>query len=141
MQGTRNDIRFKHPTLNNISFITNKNFEPENFKGFNNLSVNLEIRVPEPEINDDKEEYLVTLDVKIGEQNNYYPFEINISYMAVFEWDGQSDIEKDDFLNINAPAILYSYCRPVISNITGLSEFPPLDLPFYNFTNKKTLDK
>lgn len=38
-------------------------------------------------------------------------------------------------MNVNAPALLYSYIRPVIAEMTGNSMFPRYNLPFMNFTN------
>lgn len=35
-------------------------------------------------------------------------------------------------LNVNAPALLLSYMRPIVANITSSSIFPAYHLPFVN---------
>ncbi len=42
----------------------------------------------------------------------------------------------DKLLNQNAPSLLLSYVRPVISQLTGASPFEAFNIPFMNFTNR-----
>ncbi|WP_165958637.1 protein-export chaperone SecB [Macrococcoides bohemicum] len=136
MSGERKDISFNHPTLEQVHFHINDDFLPDEFNGFENMDYTIKIK--ELNQNNEKvEKSLISFHLTLGGKDIRYPFEISITYKAIFEWTNQSEIEKNDFLKINAPAILYSYCRPVISNLTGYSGFPPLDLPFYNFTKEE----
>lgn len=141
MSGIRTDLSFTNPTLNKVTFKVNKDFDEENFTGIDNLNYNLTLKEKN---NDNKEENsneevstLVIFELNIGEQNKNDPFLLSVEYQAEFKWSNKSNLERESFLKINAASILYSYCRPIIHNITGLSEFPPLNLPFYNFTNKE----
>lgn len=45
---------------------------------------------------------------------------------------------KDDFMNINAPAILFPYIRAYISTLTALSGINPIILPTLNLSERKT---
>lgn len=44
---------------------------------------------------------------------------------------------KDDFMNINAPAILFPYIRAYISSLTALSGINPIILPTLNLSERK----
>lgn len=52
---------------------------------------------------------------------------------SAFRWD--NEVENEDLLlKQNAPALLFSYIRPIIATITASSKYPAYDLPFVNFT-------
>lgn len=40
---------------------------------------------------------------------------------------------SEAMLKCNAPALLLSYMRPIVANITNVSKFPVYNLPFVNF--------
>lgn len=53
----------------------------------------------------------------------------------------EKEIEATDFdnlLQINAPAMLLSYARPIVSLITVQAGMKPLNFPFLNFTKSET---
>ena len=63
------------------------------------------------------------------------PFFISITQLGEFQYP--SDLDKTDLenlLNINAPAVLLSYIRGIISQITAFSGYPALIIPLMNFT-------
>ena len=52
-----------------------------------------------------------------------------------FKWNSINDDELvDKFLNFNAPALLLSNIRSIITQLTAFSGFPALILPLYDFT-------
>jgi preprotein translocase subunit secB len=62
------------------------------------------------------------------------PFFISITQLGEFEYP--SDLDRTDLenlLNINAPAVLLSYIRGLISQITAFSGYPALIIPLINF--------
>ncbi|QGN60291.1 MULTISPECIES: protein-export chaperone SecB [Leuconostoc] len=65
----------------------------------------------------------------------------NISYTAEFVWKDNINKEQiDSFLAVSAPALLLSYIRNTLSNLTASAKLSILDLPFYDFReneNKK----
>ena len=42
----------------------------------------------------------------------------------------------DQLLRQNAPALLLSYLRPTVAQITSSSEFETFDIPFVNFSGQ-----
>ncbi|WDT64697.1 protein-export chaperone SecB [Companilactobacillus crustorum] len=69
---------------------------------------------------------------KIEEQ----PFIIVISMTAKFKWPKDTPEEvENSFIKINGPSLILSYIRPVVSSVTGLSEFNTQNVPFIDFTN------
>lgn len=136
MSGERYDIKFEDPKLNKMIFDINDNFSEEEYDGLNNMKYNLNIKdISTNEQDETENSSLVIFNLIIGETSSKYPFKVEIEYQSIFHWNETSDIEKNSFLKINAPAILYSYCRPIISNISNLSKYPSLNIPFYNFTD------
>lgn len=81
----------------------------------------------------------VLLEARIGDNNT--PFKIDADIGATFAWD-ESFTEKqvEILLNQNAPSLLLSYLRSIVSNATSSSLYGSYDIPFMNFTNneKKT---
>lgn len=62
------------------------------------------------------------------------PFFLSITEKGIFEWNEETeeDIVKK-LLDINAPSILLSYMRSMISQITAFSGYPALIIPLINF--------
>ena len=55
--------------------------------------------------------------------------------MANFRWMEGFEKEQIDLLvSQNAPALLLSYARPIISMTTNASHYPAYNIPFINFT-------
>lgn len=53
-------------------------------------------------------------------------------------WKEKLDEEKvHKLLNQNAPSLLLSCLRPVISQLTAASPFGTVNIPFMNFTNQE----
>ena len=63
------------------------------------------------------------------------PFFISIIQSGVFEYP--KDIDKKmlkGLLNVSAPAVLLSYIRGMISQVTAFSGYPALIIPLINFS-------
>ncbi|HAN09062.1 MAG TPA: hypothetical protein DCP90_00430 [Clostridiales bacterium] len=97
--------------------------EIERFEG--NAKINLKVNIFEK-----KEEFIETA-----------PFFIKVVMEGIFEWDITLDDEMLKYLlNSNAPAILFSYIRPHILNITVSAGFPPVILPLMDFTENEIVN-
>lgn len=119
-------FKFSDPKLIEISFDINETFNKDNFEGFNiKNSV-------DKEINDNSTEGIVSLKLTIGERNSSYPFYIEICNRAIFKCDDSNMFDK--LIDTNAPALLLSYLRPIVSLLTSQAGFPSFNLPFINFT-------
>lgn len=119
-------FQFRDPQLVNLEFAINEEFNEEIFTGFS-----IESEIHNGIIEKDKEA-LVTLRLKIGDKSDKYPFCILVTMSGDFMCDKEEFFEK--LLQTNAPALLLSYARPIISLITAQAGFPSFNLPFMNFT-------
>ena len=64
------------------------------------------------------------------------PFQFNMEIEGLFTWTeelGEKEELLETMLSQNAPAILYSYLRPLITLITVEADMPPLVIPLMNF--------
>ena len=83
-------------------------------------------------------EAYVSLTLKIGDIGTRQPFNITVKMCAKFFWDESIDTERvKKMLNINAPAVLLSYIRPIVYSMTGSSRYSALSIPFIDFTQEE----
>jgi len=76
----------------------------------------------------------VTLKVSLFKDKPDAPFECTVVYQGLFSWEKDVPAEKvEQYLKCNAAALLYSYVRPLITQLTAMSNLPVLTLPFMNF--------
>jgi preprotein translocase subunit SecB len=62
------------------------------------------------------------------------PFKIETIHEGVFKWaESITDEQANVLLKINAPAVLLSYDRSIISQLTSYSGIPQLIVPLINF--------
>ncbi len=80
---------------------------------------------------------IVELSIEIGEESSRSPFFCAVKMSANFKWEN-TDRDINALLSQNAPALLLSYARPIISNVTSSSPFPTFNLPFMDFTENVT---
>lgn len=62
------------------------------------------------------------------------PFTLEVEIEGAFIWEDIDSESLKGFLRINAPAVMYSYFRPLVSNLTLSAGLPPLVLPLIDFT-------
>jgi len=76
----------------------------------------------------------VSLTVSIFKDKTDAPFWCTIIYQGLFSWnEGVASQKVDEYLKCNAPALLYSYIRPIVTQLTVSADLPALTLPFMNF--------
>lgn len=62
------------------------------------------------------------------------PFKISVSIEGIFSWNDSIDkIHLRNYLNYNAPSVLLSYVRSVVSMITAYAGLPKVMIPLINF--------
>lgn len=124
-------FQFSNPALLKLDFKINNSFcsnDGEEIK----LTLKVETRINREK---NAEEALVVLCVNIGETTASSPFYVYAEESANFKWQrGAYDEEAiNRLLKQNAPALLLSYLRPIIANITGASPYSAYNIPFMNF--------
>ncbi|HAA1838301.1 TPA_asm: hypothetical protein GD944_06490 [Campylobacter jejuni] len=87
--------------------------------------------------NKEKDKFLVQLDLNIKANNNNKKNIYNISTSIVSLIEFEVKDEQNEFLLNNAVAIMFSYLRPMIAQITMLSGFPPYHLQPVSFEQFK----
>lgn len=125
-------FQFKNPSLSSMKFHENKYFS---LKNGNEIEIQTHISVSNSRIASNKA--IVKLQIVLGEENSTAPFYLETIFMAEFNWE--HDLTEKDvtgLLDQNAPALLLSYARPIISLITNASHFPAYNIPFINFKGK-----
>lgn len=120
-------IQFDMPVLIKCEYTENSDVQ----QGISDISINIENKYKKDADNNIAN---VKLDVKVGEKNNRSPFYINVIFSANFKWENEIT-NPDDFLNVNAPALLYSYVRPIVSSLVSNTKFVRFDLPFMDFSS------
>lgn len=70
----------------------------------------------------------------IGQQDITTPFVCNVEMVGKFKVEEEVTPEFfQSLLDANAPALLMSYARPIVSLVTAQAGFPAFNIPFVNF--------
>lgn len=127
------NFQFSDPSLEYIEFEENKNFVCDNDS--ENIFIQTNMKKDVKMVS--KNEAVVKISIKIGMDDKMPPFKLQAVISAVFKWDDTIEEKlRDVFLKQNAPALLTSYLRPIISMVTNASKYPAYNLPFINFVNE-----
>lgn len=123
------NFQFQNPRIIECSFIDNLLFSG---KEKQTLPFTLSHDIKRTE-SDNKA--TVSLTAEIGSENKEdvaYPFYLKIIITAGFKWEKDAFEEPmiNDLLNYNAPTLLISYIRPMISSILLQTRHKAFDLPF-----------
>ena len=115
-------------------FKVNKNFN------FHDEEILLEIdnNIRISEVPNEKMISMVMLNLMFFKDKSFEesPFKLELEIEGLFGWE--KELEEDlaqleILLKENAPAILYSYLRPLITSISIEANLPPLVIPLMNF--------
>jgi len=99
------------------------------------LEFKTDIKIEKNE-NEEKAVVILTLEIFDEKYLKKYPFYIKSEIKGFFSWNKElKDI--DTYLKVNAPAVLLSYLRSIIVQLTVFAGYPPLNLPLINFSLKK----
>ena len=131
---TESNFRFNPPYLTAMDFVINQSYRREKNE-VAPVSLYLQTNVSRnPEDFDSKVELIVKLNHDdIGNSVPDAPFWITVSYSSKFTWEKGIPKEMvERFLRVNAPAVLLSYIRPLVAQITSCSPFPTYNIPFLN---------
>lgn len=120
-------FQFQNPRILSFLIIKNEDFDKDKFNGFS-ISTNVSTQT----LIDDKEAK-VSLEIKIGDRTEQYPFFMLVETYSLFKNDGADNF--NELLKVNAPALLLSNVRPIIALMTSQLGFKPFYIPFMNFTD------
>lgn len=124
------NFQFSEINLKEVKFFTNDEFEKETNRELEE-TISFETRVCHA---DNKERNaLVELVIAIGGGKS--PYNIEMIMRGIFEWNNKmSDELAEQLLKTNAPALLLSYARPIMTNLTMNGRFNTVNIPYIDFT-------
>lgn len=100
------------------------------------LEIDSEIKIGKRNEKEMTVEVLLALEFFKHQIFDTVPFKLEMEIDGVFGWNDEQDKDQerlDILLKENAPAILYSYLRPVITGTSIDANLPPLVIPLMNF--------
>ena len=130
----KSNLQFSNPVLTRLEFEIHKSFKAD---GPIEMPINIKreiVRNADGDVPINMAQVAVTLSV--GNKDSSTPFYIEADEEAKFKWnEGMfNEVQIEDLLKLNATALLLSYLRPVISNITSSSPYPAYNLPYLDLT-------
>jgi len=122
------------PRIKKFEFKLNEDYK---FDGELKLEMNNNIQIVKG-VDENAQQAIVTLSIGIFESFEFdqVPFQITVDIEGHFRWNDTLDdngTSLESLLKQNAPAILYSYTRPIITMMTVEANMPPLVIPLLNF--------
>lgn len=129
----QSDFQFNTPVLTKFEFNNSEKIHSKNIA--NDLA--FAIRVSRSEINP---EAIVEVCLKINDDSGKFGFWIVAKIGASFKWEPSLTNDNiNGLLTQNAPALLISYLRPIVAEITRCSPVGSVDIPFID-VSEKTVD-
>jgi preprotein translocase subunit SecB len=120
-------FRFDGYKVDNICFKSNPNFH---FKDPVDIDFSIDVNVL---IDENNTEGIVTLNTKIFEDADNYPFSLSLEIYGHFSTDdAMSPDQFKKFCEVNGTATLFPFLRSIVSDITKAANIPPLALPLIN---------
>jgi len=117
-------------SLENITLMDLR-FSLGNFTVEHSDKIRMNINAISPKVEEIDKEFSTILMVTLL-HSDFENFKVAIRVKGNFEIDGELDFKLEDFMNINAPAIIYPYIRQIIRH-TSLESNQPIILPVVDF--------
>lgn len=129
---TQSGFQFANPIISKINYVIHPEFKRDKDEV---LTITNSFKTNINRSKTDRKA-IVELNISIGDNDSQKePFYIELTIGASFKWDeAYSEETVCDLLSVNAPALLLSYARPIVSTITNMSPYASYNIPFYNFT-------
>lgn len=130
-------FQFNDPEIIESIFLINENYKETVDIDDVNFNINVKITKHEDESPAEVTLTVANFDFPNIEEVESTPYYLYVTMRALFFWDDSlKNEELNNFLQINAPSLIFSYLRPYISQLTSNSKYGPLNIPFINFTNQ-----
>ena len=119
------EIYFTAPCIEQINFKKTINFEGIK----NDIALNVDVQNTEP-VQIGTNEYYYGLKITISGDDA--PFLLSLQLYANFSLDDEDSANAKKLLKKKGTEILYSYARPLITDIVVKAGLPPLTIPYMN---------
>ena len=131
------EFQFSQPFLIDMSFHINEDYARADDTSAVNLPTSLNVQRPSVKECVDNTA-VVILEVHVGEKSALSPYEVAVKMGANYRWGSSFSADMvDKLLSQNAPSLLLSYIRPLITQITEASSLGAIHLPFFNFVSDR----
>lgn len=121
----KSKFQFSNPCLINLVFSINDGFESSNFE---TLKMTGKTKILKSKEHNNA---VVEFSIILGDKSTSSPYYINATMKSEFKWEeGLDEDAVDSLLKANAPSLILGYLRPIIANITNMSEYPVFNIPF-----------
>ena len=118
-------IRFTSPSIEQIEFKKVSNFKEVK----KDIALNVDVQHTEP-VPLSETEFYYGLKITISGEES--PFSLSIQLAASFELEAEDSSDVKKILETKGTEILYSYARPIITDIVVKAGLPPLTIPYVN---------
>lgn len=125
---SKSKFQFSNPVLSRIEFSFNKEFA---LKKEDEITMKMEFSVQTEEKSSN--EARVSLVCELGDKSSQSPFWLLAEEEAFFKWEFLDVVLADKLLKQNAPSLLLSYLRPIVTQVTQASPCGAYNIPFMNF--------
>lgn len=117
-------------SIEKIEFLKNDNYSQKE------IALEFKSKVNIKNQRENQAEVFLNFTIFDKEKFTEIPFFIDITMKGIFKWEEETpeDMVKS-LLNTNAPAVLLSYIRSIISQITAYSGYSTLIIPLINFND------
>jgi preprotein translocase subunit SecB len=95
--------------------------------------------IPSGILNRKENTFILNLETKISDKSD--GIDIKVEAEGEFSYENISEEQLENFLYVNASAILFPYIRAYISSLTSLSGIKPINLPTLNLVSLKQVLK
>lgn len=119
------EIYFTAPSIEQIDFKKTTNFEEIK----NDIALNIDVQNTEPVLIGSNEYYY---GLKIIISGDDAPFSLSLQLSANFSLDKEDSVNATKVLEKKGTEILYSYARPLITDVLVKAGLPPLTIPYMN---------
>lgn len=126
----KSGFQFTTPKITELQFKSNKDFDPNK-----NFGIPITYKTRQKETGQFSAN--ISLTMKIGLEESFYPFFILATIEAEFIWDENLNNKTiKELLDRNSIVLLISYLRPLISQTTVNAGYAPLNIPYLDVRDK-----
>ena len=121
-------FQFVHPYLVELHFVSHS----DAYTGVDDIEMQNSFRIQikrRPEENRAN----VELELETNMEKENVPFELRVRVASDFIWEDLDEKAVEVMLKQNAQALLLGYMRPIVANVTNVSNVSVYNLPFVNF--------
>ena len=109
-----------------------KDLAAQRFDGFGEAGLESSVEVGNDA--NDSTRHFVKLGIRmLGTETVQPPYTLDVEIIGIFHCGSSETANRDLFIQVNGPAVLYGSIRELVMQLTSRGPFPPLVLPTVSF--------